>query len=188
MTGLARISNGGLNKRLIEDIEEDAKEKEFVDFMTNPDREQQREGMRKAEKSFNHDACNISDLFHDDLSRTEGVDFLWSMTYPLSFFKCRRIAQLARHMPKAEVMDKVFVGGYAFLSDEEKDFADRIFNYGRALGLSVVTKQLYDGAAEGDPRAVKMYLEMLKIIGTKEEGGNQLDNLLKVDLDIAVTG
>ena len=109
--------------------------------------------------------------------------YVWQANMPLPFWKCEKIFEAARTMPKKNVVSLVFPD-YELNADEMVLF-DVVYDYGRACGLEVVALELYEGARAGDPRAVKMYLEMMGLIGQEEiDDEAAAKRLMRVELKI----
>lgn len=116
-------------------------------------------------------------------SLNSDLNYVWHANMPLPFWQCREIFEASKKMPRSSVMGLIF-SDYDLNADETALF-DVIFEYGRARGLEVVATKLYEGAESGDPRAVKMYLDMMRLIGSEELGEDEkLKRLLRVDLDV----
>lgn len=99
------------------------------------------------------------------LSSEEVPDILavvWLDHFPIDVYTSRRISGLAARMPKEHILSIVFP--LYDLSSAEEEFFDLLVSFGAGIGLDLVTAELFDGARSGDPRAVKMYLEMQSYI------------------------
>ena len=111
------------------------------------------------------------------------LNYVWHACMPLPFWQCREIFEAAHKMPKISVRDLVF-SDYDLNSVEEELF-DVVFVYGSACGLEVVATELYEGAAAGDPRAVKMYLEVIGLLDDKNEtDADRIGRMMKIEMDI----
>ena len=117
---------------------------------------------------------------------SEDLALKWRWLFPLSIYKSIDVFQLSKRMPKRFVFDRVFIGGMDEMEANQRDFAEVLFNYGRAAGLESVSGELYAGALSGDPRAVKMYLEMMNLIGIDEIDQEEasLRKLMRVELKL----
>lgn len=90
----------------------------------------------------------------------EYVKTAWNMTFPFGFLVSWKIVQNSMRIPKDNVRDLVFPFNPPSGGPREKLF-DALCAYGRGLGLGIVGKELFAGARNGDPRAVKMYLDLM---------------------------
>ena len=124
------------------------------------------------------------DTKKDEIS--EELALKWRWLFPLSLYKSIDVYQLSKRMPKRYVFDRVFIGGMEGMEANQREFAEVLFNYGRAVGLEIISNELYEGAQSGDPRAVKMYLEMMNLIGVDESDQEEasLRKLMRVELKL----
>ena len=110
-------------------------------------------------------------------------NYVWHANMPIPFWLCKQVYDASKKMPKGSVIALVF-------PDYELDAAeialfDVLFDYGRARGLEIVAGKLYEGAENGDPRAVKMYLELMELIGVDlDDEDSRIKKLMRVSLDI----
>ena len=88
---------------------------------------------------------------------------VWLDHFPIDIYTSRKIASKAARMPKEHIRSIVFPL-YKEMTKEEEEFFDLLVTFGAGIGLDVVTTELFDGARSGDPRAVKMYLDMQSYI------------------------
>ena len=109
-------------------------------------------------------------------------NYVWHANMPLPHWQCRDLFEAAKKMPSKSVRYLIFPD-YELNADEEALF-EVIFEYGRAKGLEVVAGELYIGATAGDPRAVKMYLELMELIGTEDTEDDRVKKLMRILLDI----
>ena len=114
---------------------------------------------------------------------TPDRNYVWHANMPLPLWQCKKIFESGHKMPKKSVMSLIFPD-YEMNSNEITLF-DVIFEYGRAKGLETVVTQLFQGAEGGDPRAVKMYLELMEHIGTDDEDeDSRVRKLMRVSIDL----
>lgn len=140
------------------------------------------EVMRLVDESLREGMVSFSDLTRDKSDVSVEKNTHWSWLFPLSLYKSIDIYQLAHYLPRKLVWAKVFLGGYEMLGEDQRKFADIVFDYGQSVGLAVVGLELYNGASAGDPRAVKMYLEICGLLGEEEEDVTK--KLMRVKIDI----
>lgn len=111
--------------------------------------------------------------------------FIWHANMPLAINVCEDIYSASmRGLPKKTVEALVFVN-YE-LDKEEEELFDVVYNYGQAQGLMSVADELYEGAKAGDPRAVKMYLEISGLLLVTEESKEsaQRKKLMRISFDM----
>lgn len=110
----------------------------------------------------------------------EYVKTAWNMTFPFGFLLSWKIVQNSMRIPKDNVRELLFPLNPPSGGPREKLF-DALCAFGRGLGLSVVGGELFNGARSGDPRAVKMYLDLMTALGQEENimGGVLFD--FKID-------
>lgn len=108
----------------------------------------------------------------------EWLATIWYLNFPIDARTSRNIVQSAMRVPKENIESLYFP--LAPLEGPKKKFFDALVAFGRSNGLQLVGNELYAGARAGDPRAVKMYLDMMGILDedAKEEGSG----LVKVEL------
>lgn len=109
-------------------------------------------------------------------------NYVWHASMPLPFWQCQQIFKSAKKMPRSATIALVFPD-YT-LNEDESSLFDVIFEYGKAKGLEVIADRLYSGAESGDPRAVKMYLELMEHIGGELTEEDQLRRLMTVSFNI----
>jgi len=100
------------------------------------------------------------------LSDDEVPDILaviWLEHFPIDVYTSRKIASKAARMPKEHIRSVVFPL-YPLMTDSQEEFFDLLVAFGAGVGLDLVSAELFEGARSGDPRAVKMYLEMQSYI------------------------
>lgn len=123
------------------------------------------------------------DWLRPEVSIDDDKRYVWQANMPLPFWQCEKIFEASRLMPKKNVMTLVFPD-YELNADEMILF-DVVFEYGRSCGLEVIAQELYSGAAAGDPRAVKMYLDMMGLIGQEElDDETAVKRLMRVELKL----
>lgn len=98
----------------------------------------------------------------DGKEKSEEFEYMWFKSYPVSFWESKKFVEYSKTMNKAGATNLTF--GSEILGQEQKEFLDVLFNYGQNLAIHEVSYQLLEGAKAGDPRAVKMYLEMKQIL------------------------
>lgn len=123
---------------------------------------------------------DISLSWLEEESTEPEQNYIWHASMPLPLWQCKEIFRAAAKMPKDICRDLVFPD-YSLGQAEEQLF-EVVYAFGRAKGLDKVLSELYTGAANGDPRAVKMYLEVHKLL--EESRKDTLDNLLRVELSL----
>lgn len=123
-----------------------------------------------------------SEVDRDETSAWTKQKELWYLIMPLPYGLCEKIYEWSAYMSKNEVMRLAFQ--YYELDKEEADFFDIIYSYGRAAGMAKVGKQLFLGATGGDPRAVKMYLDLQTAIDSAEGDGEDQMNKIRVSFDL----
>ena len=101
---------------------------------------------------------SLSWLELDEAQLSGEKSYIWHASMPLPLWQCREIFDAAKKMPKEVCRDLVFPD-YE-LNQMEGGLFDVVYAYGRARGLNEVLGELFAGARAGDPRAVKMYLEV----------------------------
>jgi hypothetical protein len=87
---------------------------------------------------------------------------VWLDHFPIDVYTSRKIVDKAKRMPKDHIKSIIFP--LYELGAEEDLFFEMLISFGSGIGLDLVTAELFDGARSGDPRAVKMYLEMQEYI------------------------
>lgn len=103
---------------------------------------------------------------------------IWYMNFPIDARTSRNIVQAAMRMPK-ENIERLFFP-LAPIEGPKKKFFDILVEYGRGFGMRTVGDELFKGARSGDPRAVKMYLEMMKALDVND---GPKDNLVRVEFE-----
>ncbi len=107
---------------------------------------------------------------------------IWHASMPIPFWQCVEIFNASKKMPKKSVLPLIFPD--YDLDASELGLFDVIFEYGRAKGLLLVADKLFEGAEMGDPRAVKMYLELVGVIGVEDDEDDRVKKLMRVNLNI----
>lgn len=100
-------------------------------------------------------------LLHDN-EIPDILAVIWLDHFPIDVYTSRKIVDKAQRMPKEHIKSIIFP--LYELTKEEDLFFDVLVSFGSGIGLDLVTAELFDGARSGDPRAVKMYLEMQEYI------------------------
>lgn len=116
---------------------------------------------------------------------TQEQNYIWHANMPISLWQCREIYEAAkRGLPKKTVENLIFAD-YDLNKNEEELF-DVIYNYAQAKGLMIVADELFEGAKHGDPRAVKMYLEVSGLLLASEEDKEtqQRKKLMRISFDM----
>lgn len=94
--------------------------------------------------------------------------YIWHANMPLPLCTCRDLYEAAmRGLPKKAVISLV-LPDYDMDANESQLF-EVVYSYGQAKGLMVVAEELFEGAKHGDPRAVKMYLEISGLLAVSAE-------------------
>lgn len=110
-------------------------------------------------------------------------NYVWHANMPLPFWQSREIFEASKKMPRKSVISLIFPD-YEMNASEQTLF-DVLFEYGRAKGLEVVAGKLFEGAEAGDPRAVKMYLELQELIKKDDEDEDtRVRKLMRVSMNI----
>ena len=113
---------------------------------------------------------SLSWLELDDAQLSGEKSYIWHASMPLPLWQCKEIYAAAKRMPKDICRDLVFPD--YDLSPPEIGLFDVVYAYGRAKGLDKVLTELYNGASAGDPRAVKMYLEVHDLLAEVKTDSN----------------
>jgi len=116
---------------------------------------------------------------------TEEENFIWHANMPISLWQCREIYEAAlRGLPKKTVEALVFPD--YDLSKNELELFDVVYAYAQAKGLYAVADELYEGAKAGDPRAVKMYLEISGLLNVtpEDEEAAKRKKMMRISFDI----
>lgn len=135
------------------------------------------------------DKIELSWLFADDISEVPSyIEHAWFVHFPINFRTSRKIARAARIMNASRVESLVYP--FAPLEDgAKKNFFDCLCGFGRSVGVLAVGEELYKGAVSGDPRAVKMYLEMMREIGgLSGSGEGEGDGGIRLELNMVSVG
>jgi hypothetical protein len=121
---------------------------------------------------------DFSFLVCNDESIPEWLATIWYLNFPIDARTSRNIVQSAMRMPKENIEALYFP--LAPIEGPKKKFFEALVAFGRSNGLQTVGNELYAGARAGDPRAVKMYLDLMGVLDedTKEEG----NGLVRVEL------
>jgi hypothetical protein len=117
---------------------------------------------------------SLSWLDLDSAQLSGEKSYIWHASMPLPLWQCKEIYSAAKKMPKDVCRDLVFPD-YE-LNQMETSLFDVIYSYGRAKGLDEVLTELFNGARAGDPRAVKMFLEVHDLLA--EVKGDSLDKII----------
>lgn len=118
----------------------------------------------------------------EDSVTNQDKNYVWHANMPLPLTLCKEIFLAAKKMPKNAVTDLIFPD--YDLNANEMALFDVIYSYGRARGLFVVAEKLFDGAEAGDPRAIKMYLDMLGHINQEDDEEDRVKKLMRVSMNI----
>lgn len=110
---------------------------------------------------------DLSFLTNEEEEIPEWLAAFWYIHFPIDAHTSRKIAQLSMRMPKDNVESLVYP--FVPLIGSKKKFFDALSSYGKGHGLSVVGGELFAGARAGDPRAVKMYMEMMSVLEESRE-------------------
>jgi hypothetical protein len=108
----------------------------------------------------------------------EWLATIWYMNFPIDARTSRNIVQSAMRVPKESIEPLYFP--LAPIEGPKKKFFDALVEFGRANGLAIVGNELYAGARAGDPRAVKMYLDLMGVLD--EDAKGERDGLVRVEL------
>jgi len=112
-------------------------------------------------------------------------NYVWHANMSISLWQCRDIFDAAQKgLPKKSVEALVFAD-YEMDSNEELLF-ETCYMYGQAYGLNEVCGELFEGARAGDPRAVKMYLEVSGLLLKNAEDLEDINRkkLMRIKLDV----
>lgn len=145
---------------------------------------------------------NLEYLFCDESEIPTYVPTIWYGFFPINFYTARKIVATAMRIPKEKIRPLFFPLGFGvgipkrkasgpLTGDEDSgdDFdqekttsaKQRMFEMlceiGESVGLRNVGEKLYDGACAGDPRAVKLYYELMGGIGVPKEKDDEKDSL-----------
>ena len=116
-------------------------------------------------------------------SADQDRNYVWHANMPLPLWQSQKIFEAAKKMPRKSVLALIFPD-YE-LNANELTLFEVIFDYGRARGLEVVATKLYEGAENGDPRAVKMYLELMELVNIEgDDEDARVKKLMRVSIDI----
>ena len=119
-------------------------------------------------------------LANDDNDAENG--YIWHANMPLPLWLCREVYDAARKVPM-NIVEGLLFSDYAMSADERELF-ELVCEYGKSAGLLSIAEKLFEGAESGDPRAVKMYLELNGALEAQEEDATKkLMNITFSNLD-----
>ena len=110
---------------------------------------------------------DLAFLTNEEAEIPEWLSAFWYIHFPIDAHTSQKIVRLAMRMPKENVESLVYP--FVPLAGPKKKFFDALCGYGKSHGLSIVGNELFAGARAGDPRAVKMYLEMMSVLEESRE-------------------
>lgn len=113
------------------------------------------------------DRLDLSFLTSDQEEISEWIAAFWYIHFPIDAYTSKRIVQLAMRLPKENVEPLVYP--FVPIVGSKKKFFGVLCDYGKSYGLSIVGNKLFNGASAGDPRAVKMYLELMSVLEETKE-------------------
>lgn len=116
-------------------------------------------------------------LTAEDDTIPDWLSTIWYISFPIDARTSRNVVQTAMRVPKDNV-ERLFYP-LAPIEGAKKKFFDMLVGYGCSFGLKVVGDELLAGARSGDPRAVKMYLEMMKVLDV----GGPREDLVRVEFE-----
>lgn len=115
---------------------------------------------------------------------TDEMALTWRLLYPFSIYDAKKIVEVSSRVPKQICKDYLFPG--VDFEPDETDFFEILSDFGKAHGIVLVTAPLFEGAIQGDPRAVKMYLDLLRVLDpdASEEEEAALRKLMRVQINL----
>jgi hypothetical protein len=122
---------------------------------------------------------DFSFLVDDRDEIPDWVSTVWYLNFPIDARTSREIVQTSMRVPKENIEALFFP--LAPIEGPKKKFFEALVAFGRGCGLRVVGNELYAGAKAGDPRAVKMYFDMMGIGGDEAVDGDT-SKLMRVEL------
>lgn len=136
----------------------------------------------KAESYYTQRAGEIELSWLDESVLDADRNYIWTANMPIPFWLSKKVYESSKKMARNSVMSLVFPD--YDLDANEMSLFDVLFEYGRARGMEVVCEQLYLGAQIGDPRAVKMYLEMMGVLDSELSEDEKLKKLTRFSFNM----